>query len=92
MANTVTKAAVYNAILDEVVTAGLTSAPLTANQSRLVYNGGNSVKIAKLSTDGYSDYNLVEDCIINRCGFCVYGSEQIRSLYNGKYCYQSSGL
>lgn len=57
MANTVTKAAVYNAILDEVVTAGLTSAPLTANQSRLVYNGGNSVKIAKLSTDGYSDYN-----------------------------------
>lgn len=57
MANTVTKAAVYNAILDEVVTAGLTSAPLTANQSRLIYNGGNSVKIAKLSTDGYSDYS-----------------------------------
>jgi hypothetical protein len=57
MANTVTKAAVYNAILDEVVNAGLTSAPLTANQSRLVYNGGNSVKIAKLSTDGYSDYS-----------------------------------
>ena len=57
MANNVTKAAVYNAILDEVVTAGLTSAPLTANQSRLVYNGGNSVKIAKLSTDGYSDYS-----------------------------------
>lgn len=57
MANNVTKAAVYNAILDEVVSAGLTSAPLTANQSRLVYNGGNSVKIAKLSTDGYSDYS-----------------------------------
>lgn len=57
MANNVTKAVVYNAILDEVVTAGLTSAPLTANQSRLVYSGGNSVKIAKLSTDGYSDYN-----------------------------------
>lgn len=57
MANTVNKAAVYNAILDEVVTAGLTSASLTANQSRLIYNGGNSVKIAKLSTDGYSDYS-----------------------------------
>ena len=57
MANNVTKAAVYNAILDEVVTAGLTSAPLTANQSRLVYSGGNSVKIAKLSTDGYSNYS-----------------------------------
>lgn len=57
MANNVTKAVVYNTILDEVVTAGLTSAPLTANQSRLVYSGGNSVKIAKLSTDGYSDYN-----------------------------------
>lgn len=57
MANTVTKSVVYNAILDEVVEAGLTSAPLSANASRIKYNGGNTVKIAKLSVGGYGDYN-----------------------------------
>lgn len=57
MANTVTRAVVYNAILDEVIEAGLTSAPLTANASRVKYNGGNSVKIAKLSVGGYGDYD-----------------------------------
>lgn len=57
MANTVTKAAIYTPILDEVIAAGLTSAPLTAGASRIKYNGGNTVKIAKLSVDGYSDYS-----------------------------------
>lgn len=57
MANTVTKAVVYNAILDEVIQAGLTSAPLTADASRVRYSGGNTVKIAKLSVGGYGDYN-----------------------------------
>lgn len=57
MANTVAKAAVYQTLLDEVINAGLTSAPLTANQSRIKYNGGNTVKIAKLSVDGFSDYS-----------------------------------
>lgn len=57
MANNVTKAVVYNAILDEVVEAGLTSAPLTAGASRVKYNGGNSVKIAKLSVGGFGAYN-----------------------------------
>ena len=57
MANSVTKAVVYNAILDEVVEAGLTSAPLTAGASRVKYNGGNSVKIAKLSVGGFGAYN-----------------------------------
>jgi hypothetical protein len=57
MANTVTKATVYNKLLDSVVQAGLTSAPLTANASRVVYNGGNSVKIAKLSVGGFGTYN-----------------------------------
>jgi hypothetical protein len=49
MPNNVTKATVYNKLLDSVVQTGITSAPLTANASRVVYNGGNSVKIAKLS-------------------------------------------
>lgn len=57
MANTVAKAAIYTPILDEVITAGLTSAPLTAGASRIKYSGGNTVKIAKLSVDGYSDYS-----------------------------------
>lgn len=57
MANSVTKAVVYNAILDEVIQAGLTSAPLTADASRVKYSGGNSVKIAKLSVGGYGNYN-----------------------------------
>ena len=57
MANTVTKAIVYQSLLDEVINAGLTSSPLTANPNRIQYNGGNSVKIAKLSVGGYGAYN-----------------------------------
>jgi hypothetical protein len=57
MANTGTRAVVYNAILDEVIFAGLTSAPLTADASRIKYNGGNAVKIAKLSVTGYGNYD-----------------------------------
>ena len=57
MSNTVTKAVVYNKLLDSVVQAGLTSTPLTANASRVQYNGGSSVKIAKLSVGGFGTYN-----------------------------------
>jgi hypothetical protein len=57
MANTVNKAAIYNSILDEVIEAGLTSAPIAAGASRIRYNGGNTVKLAKLSVDGYSNYD-----------------------------------
>lgn len=57
MANTVNKAEVYNTILDKAIEAGLTSAPLTVNASKVKYNGGNSVKIAKLEVGGYGAYN-----------------------------------
>jgi hypothetical protein len=57
MANTSEMAVVYNTILDEVISAGLTSAKLTAGASRVKYNGGNTVKIAKLSVGGYGNYN-----------------------------------
>ena len=57
MSNTLTKAVVYNTLLDEVITAGLTSAKLTAGASRVKYNGGNTVKIAKLSVGGYGTYD-----------------------------------
>ena len=57
MSNNVTKATVYNKLLDSVVQTGLTSAPLTGNASRVVYNGGNAVKIAKLSVGGFGTYS-----------------------------------
>jgi hypothetical protein len=57
MSNSLTKAVVYNTLLDEVITAGLTSAKLTAGASRVKYNGGNTVKIAKLSVGGYGTYD-----------------------------------
>lgn len=57
MANTLTKAVVYGKILDEVIKAGLTSSALTANQANIIYNGGSTVKIAKLSVTGNGTYN-----------------------------------
>ena len=57
MSNTLTKAVVYTTILDEVIKAGLTSAALTADQANIRYNGGSTVKIAKLSVTGNGNYN-----------------------------------
>ena len=57
MANTVTKAVLYTEILDGVLAAGLTSAPLTADENRVRYSGGGTVEIAKLSTSGFGDYS-----------------------------------
>ena len=44
MANNVAKAAIYTPILDEVIAAGLTSAPLTAGASRIKYNVGTLLR------------------------------------------------
>lgn len=57
MANTINKSIIYTDILDKVITAGLTSAPMTANANRVQYNGGSTVKIAKLSVGGLGNYN-----------------------------------
>ena len=57
MANTINKSVIYTDILDKVITAGLTSAPMTANANRVQYNGGSTVKIAKLSVGGLGNYN-----------------------------------
>lgn len=57
MANSLDKITIYNKIIDDALTAGLTSQALTANTAMIQYNGGDTVKIAKLSTDGLGDYD-----------------------------------
>ena len=51
--NTINKAVIYSTILDEVIRAGLTSAPLEAQAGSVKYNGGGSCQIAKITTGGY---------------------------------------
>lgn len=51
------KATIYNQLLDTVVSAGLTSSPLTAKASMVKYDGGDTVKIAKIETSGFGDYS-----------------------------------
>lgn len=57
MANTINKAVIYSTILDEVIRAGLTSAPLEVGAGSLKYTGGGSCQIAKISTGGFGAYN-----------------------------------
>jgi len=53
----INKATIYNQLLDTVVSAGLTSSPLTAKASMVKYDGGDTVKIAKIETSGFGDYS-----------------------------------
>ena len=53
----INKATIYNQLLDTVVSAGLTSSPLTAKASMVKYDGGDTVKIAKIETTGFGDYS-----------------------------------
>ena len=55
--NTIDKAVIYSTLLDEVIRAGLTSAPLEAGAGRVKYDGGGSCKIAKITTGGYGAYD-----------------------------------
>ena len=56
MGNSIDKVAVYNKIIDDALEAGITSQALTANSAMVQYNGGNTVKIAKMSTSGFGNY------------------------------------
>jgi len=55
--NTSTKAVIYSTLLDEVIREGLTSSRLEAGASRVKYTGGDSCKIAKISTGGFGAYD-----------------------------------
>jgi len=57
MGNSIDKVTVYNKIIDDALEAGITSQALTANSAMVQYNGGNTVKIAKMSTTGFGNYS-----------------------------------
>ena len=53
----INKATLYEKLLDSVVQAGATSLPLRAKESMVQYSGGDTVKIAKISTTGFGTYS-----------------------------------
>lgn len=53
----INKAVIYEKLLDSVVQAGATSIPLRAKEAMIQYMGGDTVKIAKLSTTGFGNYS-----------------------------------
>ena len=55
--NTFTYAKVFQQALDEQMTAGATSGWMEENAGQIIYNGGNEVKIPKISMDGLADYD-----------------------------------
>lgn len=57
MANTFAYAQLFQSGLDKVMEQGLTTAWAELNANRVQYNGGNEVKIAKLSLDTLADYS-----------------------------------
>lgn len=57
MANTIKYAEIFQKALDSQILAGATSNWMEANAGQVIYNGGNTVKIPKLSTNGLGDYD-----------------------------------
>lgn len=57
MANTIQYATIFQKALDSQILAGATSNWMEANAGQVIYNGGNTVKIPKLSTNGLGDYD-----------------------------------
>jgi len=57
MANTIAYASLFQQTLDEQMQEILTSRWMEANASQVIYNGGNTVKIPKLTTTGLGDYS-----------------------------------
>ena len=57
MANNINYAALFQNALDKKLAQDLTTGWAEANASRVQYNGGNELKIAKLGLDDLADYN-----------------------------------
>jgi len=57
MANNIAYASVFQSALDKVIEQSATTSWMTANSTRVKYNGGKEVKIGKLNLDGLSDYD-----------------------------------
>ena len=57
MANTIEYAKIFTQALDQLIEQAPTTAWMTANASRVQYNGGNEFKIANIVLDGLDDYD-----------------------------------
>ena len=57
MANTIAYAQIFQEILDEQMIQEMTTAWMESNQNMVKYNGGNTVRIPKMSTTGLGDYS-----------------------------------
>lgn len=57
MLNTIEYASIFQKALDQQMVAGATSGWMEANVGQVIYNGGNTVKIPKTSSDGLGDYD-----------------------------------
>lgn len=57
MANSIEYAKLFQDALDEVLEQNLTTGWAEANASRVKYNGGNELKIAKIELDDLADYD-----------------------------------
>lgn len=55
--NTIQYASIFQKALDKQMVASATSGWMEANAGQVIYNGGNSIKIPKLSMDGLGDYD-----------------------------------
>jgi hypothetical protein len=57
MANTISYATIFQKALDKQMVAAATSGWMEANAGQVIYKGGNTVKVPKISTDGLGDYD-----------------------------------
>ncbi|MEG1256616.1 hypothetical protein [Clostridium sp.] len=57
MSNTISYAQIFQKALDKQMVAAATSGWMETNAGQVIYNGGNTVKVPKLSTDGLGDYD-----------------------------------
>ena len=55
--NTIQYATIFQKALDKQILAGAASNWMEANAGQVIYNGGNTIKIPKISTDGLGDYD-----------------------------------
>lgn len=57
MTNTISKATIFQKALDQQVLAGATSSWMEENSGQVIYNGGDTVKIPVITTNGLGNYD-----------------------------------
>jgi len=57
MANTIAYAQIFQKTLDELAVQEATTGWMEANAGQVIYNGGNTVKLPKVSMNGMADYD-----------------------------------